>query len=80
MGKGRGGAETKRVLLFKEKNNENPALLWKSSSYSSLASPSPALVTLAPPFPHELTTPHLEQSLVSCKMELMEQAAGTALA
>lgn len=33
----------------------------------------------SPPFPHELTTPHLEQSLVSCKMELMEQAAGTAL-
>lgn len=34
----------------------------------------------SPPFPHELTTPHLEQSLVSCKMELMEQAAGAALA
>lgn len=31
-------------------------------------------------FPQELAAPHLEQSLVSYKMKLMEQAAGAALA
>lgn len=69
----------KRVLLFKEKNNENPTLLWKNSSYCSRASPFSG--SRRPiPFPHQLAAPHLEQSLVPCKTELMEQAAGAALA
>lgn len=67
-------------ITFKEKNNENPALLWKRSSYSSLASPlACSSHPTRPPFPtssRRLTS----NSLVPCKMELMERAAGAALA
>lgn len=64
----------KRVLLFKEKNNENPALLWKNSSYSSRASPF-ARSRRPPAFPVSWR-PHLEQRLVPRGTELMQQAAG----
>lgn len=40
----------------------------------------PLVFALPYPFPHKLEAPHLQQSLVPCKMELMEQAAGAALA
>lgn len=53
-----------RVLLFKERNNEKSALLWKSSLSSSLP-PTPARVIL-PHFPHQLAAHHLEQCLDPC--------------
>lgn len=39
----------KRVLLFKERNNEKPALLWKSSLSSSLPPTSVRVILSLPP-------------------------------
>lgn len=54
----------KRVLLFKERNNEKPALLWKSSLSSSLR---PHQFASSSHFPHQLSAPHLEWCLDPCE-------------
>lgn len=55
----------KRVLLFKERNNEKPALLWKSSLSSSL--PPTSVRVILSHFPHQLSAPYLEWCLDPCE-------------
>lgn len=55
----------KRVLLFKERNNEKPALLWKSSLSSSLPPTSVRVILSLPP--PALGASHLEWCLDPCE-------------
>lgn len=69
----------KRVLLFKERNNEKPALLWKSSLSSSLPPTSVRVILSLPPTSSRRLTSNGVWTLAK-ETELMEQAAGASQA